>query len=191
MIRTSKYRWWNFIPKNLCIQFSKLANVYFLVIMFLQVIKPISITNGQPNILLPLVIVVVMSALKDLAEDVKRHKSDNAENDSQVLVLDSKTGQFITKKWRDIKIGEIVKVVEDTQFPADLFLLNSSVKGGICYVETKSLDGETNLKHKESIKDIALQCTTDSQVHALKAEIQCEEPNDKIYKFDGIIRIND
>ena len=44
--------------------------------MVLQVIPPISITGGQPAILLPLLFVVVVSAIKDLFEDLKRHKSD-------------------------------------------------------------------------------------------------------------------
>jgi hypothetical protein len=35
-----------------------------------------------------------------------------------------------------------------------MLLLNSSFPKGICYVETKNLDGETNLKHKKTPKDI-------------------------------------
>jgi len=42
----------------------------------------------------------------------------------------------------------IVKIRKDELFPADLILLNSSGPKGICYIETKNLDGETNLKHK-------------------------------------------
>lgn len=34
-IRTTKYTWLTFIPKNLFEQFSKMANVYFLFIMVL------------------------------------------------------------------------------------------------------------------------------------------------------------
>lgn len=45
-IRTTKYTWYTFVPKNLFEQFSKMANVYFLFIMVLQIIPPISITNG-------------------------------------------------------------------------------------------------------------------------------------------------
>lgn len=47
-----------------------------------------------------------------------------------------------------------VKVMADQSFPSDLIILKSSNKSGICYVETKNLDGETNLKHKAAIKDI-------------------------------------
>jgi len=43
-------------------------------------------------------------------------------------------------------VGNIVKVVEDGFFPADLILLNSPGPKGTLYVETKNLDGETNLK---------------------------------------------
>lgn len=46
----------------------------------------------------------------------------------------------------------IVKITQDEFFPADLILLNSSAPKGICYIETKNLDGETNLKHKSSNK---------------------------------------
>lgn len=47
-----------------------------------------------------------------------------------------------------LQVGCIVRVTEDQTFPADLILLKSSLPKGICYVETKNLDGETNLKQK-------------------------------------------
>ena len=34
-----------------------------------------------------------------------------------------------------------------------MILINSSADKGICYVETKNLDGETNLKHKKAPKE--------------------------------------
>jgi phospholipid-transporting ATPase len=48
-------------------------------------------------------------------------------------------------------------------FPADLVLLNSSAPKGICYIETKNLDGETNMKHKVSNKEVMNHCQTDKE----------------------------
>ena len=48
----------------------------------------------------------------------------------------------------EIEVGCIVKVKENEFYPCDMLLINSKTPKGICYVETKNLDGETNLKHK-------------------------------------------
>jgi len=66
---TSKYTKWNFIPVNLIEQFKKASNVYFLVIMFLQMIPMISISGGNPAMLPPLVFVITLSMIKDAYED--------------------------------------------------------------------------------------------------------------------------
>lgn len=58
----------------------------------------------------------------------------------------------------------VVKIMKDHYFPADLLLINSSSPKGLAYVETKNLDGETNLKHKSSHKEIMSNCKTDSDV---------------------------
>lgn len=39
-------------------------------------------------------------------------------------------------------------------FPADMAVLATSEPKNICFVETKNLDGETNLKHKMAPKEL-------------------------------------
>ena len=67
---------------------------------------------------------------------------------------------FQTVTWADLYVGDIIKVnskflvflnyqIRQNQYiPADILLLHTSEKKGECYIETKSLDGETNLKFK-------------------------------------------
>jgi magnesium-transporting ATPase (P-type) len=145
-IHTSKYKWFNFLSKILMEQFSRLANAYFLVIAILQSIKELSYSGGTPIMLLPLSFVVTLNGLKDIYEDFKRKKSDKKENNSECYIFNTMSNQFEKKMWRDIKLGDIIKVENNHQFPADLLLLTTSDENGISYVETKNLDGEINLK---------------------------------------------
>jgi phospholipid-transporting ATPase len=68
-IRTSKYTLLSFFPLNLLYQLMKPANIYFIIICVLQMIKPISITGGSPTNLPPLLFVMAVSGVKDFFED--------------------------------------------------------------------------------------------------------------------------
>lgn len=88
-INTAQYTVWNFIPKNLLNQFKKAPNVYFAIITYLQTVKEITISAGQPVMALPLAAVVFVSMLKDAFEDYKRHKSDAQENNTITEVFNA------------------------------------------------------------------------------------------------------
>lgn len=61
--------------------------------------------------------------------------------------------QFVQTFWHKLKVGDIVRVSKNHYLPADLLILKTSeVHGTSCYVETKNLDGETNLKTKRASK---------------------------------------
>ena len=59
--------------------------------------------------------------------------------------------QFEQTKWEDIQKGNIVKFLKDQEAPADILILHSSNKSGVVNVDTMNLDGETNLKEKNSL----------------------------------------
>mmetsp|Transcript_1437 Transcript_1437/g.936 ORF Transcript_1437/g.936 Transcript_1437/m.936 type:complete len:130 (-) Transcript_1437:2173-2562(-) len=86
MIATAKYTCLTFLPLNLFYQFTKFSNIYFLMMAFLQMIPAISNSGGYPTMLTPLMFVLVVSMIKDIIEDVQRHKFDNLENNRIVQV---------------------------------------------------------------------------------------------------------
>ena len=144
------------MPKPTC----RYANIFFLTIGLLQQIPNVSPT-GRWVTILPLFIILTIVAGKEIIEDLKRHKvtllatvlilssktqADRKTNHAKVKVLLPETGIWEERMWREVQVGDILKVENYSYFPADLILLSSSEPQGICYIETANLDGETNLK---------------------------------------------
>jgi len=59
------------------------------------------------------------------------------------------------------------KLKKNEYFPADVVILFSSEPKGACYIETKNLDGETNLKHKMACKETVKGFSDDKAVDNL------------------------
>jgi phospholipid-transporting ATPase len=74
-------------------------------------IKPISISGGVPTNAPPLLFVIFVSMLKDWFEDRVRQKSDAEENNKFALKLDG--SEWVAVRWRDVQIGDILKVLEN------------------------------------------------------------------------------
>jgi P-type E1-E2 ATPase len=55
---------------------------------------------------------------------------------------------FTLVEWKNIYVGDLVMIKDNEYFAADILLLGSSDPKKICFIETKNLDGETNLKIK-------------------------------------------
>ena len=85
-VTTSRYNFVTFLPLNLLLQFSKMSNMYFLLLTIMEMIPPISDSNGVPVLILPLSFVVGVSMIKDIYEDFQRHRSDNEENSRKVTI---------------------------------------------------------------------------------------------------------
>ena len=148
---TSKYNTLNFLPLFLLEQFRKLANVWFLLVSILELVPAIAISDPGTGTIGVLVFMIALEAIAQLAEDSKRKKADQKANSSVTRIYDTNKCEFVTTTWKDIRCGDVVKIYSYEVFPADLLCLCSS-DGLECYVETKSLDGETNLKLRSAPK---------------------------------------
>ena len=74
----------------------------------MQTITLISISNGQPVICGPLFVIVIITAIKDFMEDLKRKRSDNEENNRAVQTL--RYGILAFTTWSNLRVGEVIKV---------------------------------------------------------------------------------
>ncbi|KAI1188172.1 hypothetical protein F5B17DRAFT_429819 [Nemania serpens] len=297
-IRTAKYTPLSFIPKNIWFQFHNIANIFFLFNVILVFFPIFGGTNPGVNAI-PLIFIIVVTAIKDAIEDYRRTVLDNELNNAAVhrlvgwenvnvaddnvstwrkikkatsrfmsLLWDAiqslwkkdadlestsddaanprasietkahrksvasafediqmtpvpsplpplgslagnpmesdalarekgdlinyereSSGQarFHKDTWKNLQVGDFVRLYNDDELPADVIVLATSDNDGACYVETKNLDGETNLKVRQ-----ALRCGRTLK-HARDCEraqfsIESEPPQPNLYKYNAAIR---
>jgi phospholipid-translocating ATPase len=209
-IRSTRYSAWNFVPRQLVAQFSKLANFYFLVISILQMIPGLS-TTGTYTTIIPLMFFVTLSIAKEGYDDLRRYRLDKAENRREAQVLRASPSSvlghgssddgsstspspdaLVWKKirWEDLNVGDIIKMERNDAAPADLALLHSSGENNVAFVETMALDGETNLKSKQTTASMSKTIINQEDVLRSDAEFVVEDPNPDLYNFEGRVTVN-
>ncbi|KAI0034026.1 phospholipid-translocating P-type ATPase [Vararia minispora EC-137] len=266
---TSKYTIFTFVPRNLLEQFRRVANIYFLVIAILQFNNRFA-TISPGLVILPLIIVIAITALKDAYEDFKRHQSDRRVNYSEVRILaggafhnynatapkaltfvralpfrpkvftrsgkrknevemlmnaappeavrsqdqpaiarhptmpdiqrrqSRRSGLFTrhhngephweTTIWEDLKVGDIVMLTDHESVPADILICATSEDENIAFVETKNLDGETNLKSRSAVPALTHLRTPEDCADPENAfEIEADRPEPLMHRLNAAV----
>lgn len=86
-------------------------------------------------------------------EDTQNVDEDvNPEGDTTAPIKPSDKPKFRRDYWKNVKVGQFIKIFANESAPADVVVLSSSEEDGECYIETRNLDGETNLKPRLAVK---------------------------------------
>uniref|UniRef100_A0A673CTI5 Phospholipid-transporting ATPase n=1 Tax=Sphaeramia orbicularis TaxID=375764 RepID=A0A673CTI5_9TELE len=184
-IKTTKYTLLSFLPKNLFEQFHRFANVYFV---FIALLNFVPVVNAfQPELALaPVVFILSVTAIKDLWEDYRRHRSDKEINHMDCLVYSRVERRYVEKYWKEVRVGDFIRLRCNEILPADVLLLTSSDPDRLCHIETATLDGETNLKQRQVVRSFFdLDCDFDPTKY--NSIIECEKPNNDLNRFRGYI----
>ncbi|EIW73502.1 hypothetical protein TREMEDRAFT_26850 [Tremella mesenterica DSM 1558] len=307
-VRTSKYTIVTFLPKNLFEQFRRVANIYFLTLVILQLFSIFGAPNAQIG-MLPLIFILSITAIKDGIEDWRRSRLDDEVNNSattklggwrnvnqprdprsflerilgigtapgkaskgvrklrdteakagQQIIMDqiknideeeelsnvtvmdkgtipldnitpsqislssnmtdppdyslgrliktqsvpsmmsrrsggvidwsfpgSGSAQWERTLWKKLEVGDLVLLRDNEQVPADIIVLSTSNPDDLCFVETKNLDGETNLKVRKALKATARINSEEDLEHA-RFIIESEPPHANLYNYNGVLR---
>ncbi|CAJ0750755.1 3796_t:CDS:10 [Entrophospora sp. SA101] len=96
-------------------------------------------------------------------------------------------GQPLFKKttWRNVRVGDFIFLRNGDVVPADSIILSTSEQSGTCYVETKDLDGETNLKPRRCVPDTKDIINSAKDCTQLKFYIESEAPNSNLYSYSA------
>ncbi|KAM6963059.1 phospholipid-transporting ATPase VA [Aplochiton taeniatus] len=182
-IKTTKYTLLSFLPKNLFEQFHRFANVYFVFIALLNFVPVVK--AFQPELALaPVVFILSVTGIKDLWEDYRRHRSDKEINHIDCLVYSRLERRYVEKFWKEVRVGDFIRLRCNEILPADVLLLSSSDPDRLAHIETATLDGETNLKQRQVVRSF-IDLDGDFDPSKYNSIIECEKPNNDLNRFRG------
>ncbi|XP_052006084.1 phospholipid-transporting ATPase VB [Xyrauchen texanus] len=185
VIKTNKYRLWTFIPINLFEQFHRMANVYFVGLAILNFVPVVN--AFQPEVaLIPICVILALTAIKDGWEDFRRYQTDQQLNNMPCFIFSRKQMCFVKRRWKDVRVGDFVQVLSNEIIPADILLLHTSDPNGVCHIETANLDGETNLKQRKVVPGFST-LGEPFQPQIFDSTVVCENPNNNLNLFKGYV----
>lgn len=90
-----------------------------------------------------------------------------------------------------MRVGDFVKIEENQSVPADILICATSDEENVAFVETKNLDGETNLKSRNAVPALihlrnAVACADKTN----SFRIECDRPENNLYRLNATVDIN-
>lgn len=112
-IRTTRYTFLTFLPLNLLEQFRRLSNIYFLATMIITLIPGVSPVFPITSIL-PLVVILGVTAIKDGIEDLLRWRDDLSVNNKSFDVI--RNGKIVKIPSKSIEVSEFKIISLDWRY---------------------------------------------------------------------------
>ncbi|KAK2466656.1 hypothetical protein APHAL10511_000914 [Amanita phalloides] len=102
-------------------------------------------------------------------------------------IIDDKTARPHWKRvlWEDVRVGDFLKLEDGDFLPADMMICSTSEEEDVAFVETKNLDGETNLKSRHAVPSLVHLRTAADCVNAGSFQINCDRPDTDLYRFNA------
>jgi phospholipid-translocating ATPase len=102
----------------------------------------------------------------------------------------SRSARWERTLWKKLEVGDVVLLHENEQVPADIVVLSTSDPDGLCYLETKNLDGETNLKPRKAVHATS-HILSEGDVERSAFFLDSEPPHPNLYLYNGVLRFQD
>jgi len=95
--------------------------------------------------------------------------------------------RFKRDYWKSVQVGDFVRLYNEEEIPADIIVLSTSDHDGACYVETKNLDGETNLKVRTALHS-GRKVKRSRDCEKTRFTLECEPPHANLYAYSAVAR---
>ena len=173
-------------------QFKQFGNFFYLLMSATQFYDEL-VVGFLFTYISPLAIVVSISMLKELYDDINRRIQDTKTNSTLIPVLtcqaDNNNVEKINKIAADLLVGDIIELKKDSRVPADIIVLKTfnESNDNQAFIRTDQLDGETDWKLRKAPE--STQKMEDYEIIKCNGRLECEPPSKLIYNFQGTLNI--
>ncbi|KAE9411132.1 phospholipid-translocating P-type ATPase [Gymnopus androsaceus JB14] len=92
--------------------------------------------------------------------------------------------------WEDVRVGDVVKILEGESFPSDILICSTSEDENVAFVETKNLDGETNLKSRTAVSALTgMRTAADCCKKEHAFSIDLDRPDNNMFRLNSAVNI--
>ncbi|SPO26492.1 related to DNF1 - protein transporter [Ustilago trichophora] len=112
----------------------------------------------------------------------------NAEEEREFF--SKKAPRWKPKIWEDLAVGDFVYLTNNESIPADIIICATSEEEDTCFIETKNLDGETNLKARHAVPELTSLRTPEDCARA-SLRIDAEPQDTNMYRLNASVVLND
>ncbi|KAL7715374.1 Phospholipid-transporting P-type ATPase [Entamoeba marina] len=137
--------------------------------------------------IIPICIVLFVSAIREIVEDMKRHSYDSKFNTTQIVKFKNSIETTILSQ--DILCGDLIKLGVNSIVPSDIIPIYTSNIDRKIHIETAALNGETSLQ--QVYIPIEFNEKSVEKLKRIKGELNCEQPNTNIHQFKATLHLSD
>ena len=109
------------------------------------------------------------------------------QNDEDLVDVDTPVPHWRSTAWEDVRVGDFVQIRADQPFPSDIIICATSEPEDVAYVETKNLDGETNLKSRHNVASLGHLRSAEACVRSSPYRIDADKPETNMYRLNARI----
>jgi phospholipid-translocating ATPase len=135
----------------------------------------------------------ILAQLGSLANNSAYQQSVRSQGDAGVIDWRKRalgSASWERTLWKKLEVGDIVLLRDNEQIPADIAVLSTSDPNSMCYVETKNLDGETNLKPRKAVRGTS-SIVSEEDLERSSFVLDSEPPHQNLYLYNGVLRYTD
>ena len=191
-IQNHKYNLITFIPIVLFNQFKQFGNFFYLIMSVSQFFDEL-VVGFLFTYISPLAIVVSISMLKELYDDINRRIQDKKTNSTLITVLKydeiNDNVEKIEKPADKLLVGDIIEIKKNSRIPADIVVLKTfnGSNDNQSFIRTDQLDGETDWKLRKAPE--IFQNLSELDLIKCDAKLECAPPSKFIYNFEGSLNL--